>query len=126
MFELTFMDNLIFVYNANSGKLNTLLDVGHKLISPSTYSCRLCALTYDTFKENKIWKRFRSECDLEMEFYHIDEFEKKYQGLTFEYPVILNLNDNDLKIELNKTAIDAIKNVQDLVDILSKKCPTIL
>ena len=32
---------LIFVYNANSGKLSAALDIAHKIISPSTYQCRL-------------------------------------------------------------------------------------
>ncbi len=37
---------LVFVYNANSGLLNALLDMGHKVVSPRTYPCSLCALTY--------------------------------------------------------------------------------
>ncbi|NJM95354.1 MAG: GTPase, partial [Acaryochloridaceae cyanobacterium CSU_5_19] len=43
------MDRLIFVYNANSGGINTALDIAHKLLSPSTYRCNLCRLTHDTF-----------------------------------------------------------------------------
>ena len=30
---------LIFVYNAESGKLNTLFDIAHKVIKPETYKC---------------------------------------------------------------------------------------
>jgi hypothetical protein len=77
---------LLFIYNANSGKLNALFGVGHKLISPSTYKCNLCALTFDTFSENNIWKSFREESEIAMEFFHIDEFEKEFPEEKFEYP----------------------------------------
>ncbi len=43
--------DLIFVYNADSGKLNVLFDVGHKIVSPGTYKCDLCTLTHGTFTE---------------------------------------------------------------------------
>jgi len=38
--------NLIFVYNANGGLVNSWLDTAHKIVSPSTYSCSLCAITF--------------------------------------------------------------------------------
>ncbi len=53
------ISKLIFVYNANSGALNSLMDSVHKIISPKTYDCKLCDLTYDVFKENELWSRFR-------------------------------------------------------------------
>jgi hypothetical protein len=36
---------LVLVYNADSGFMITLLDIGHKVVSPSICECRLCALT---------------------------------------------------------------------------------
>ena len=33
---------LIFVYNADSGPISGLFDIGHKIISPGSYSCGLC------------------------------------------------------------------------------------
>ena len=63
---------LLFVYNANSGTLNSLFDLGHKLFSPKTYKCNLCALTFNTFTENTLWKTLREQSAIKMEFYHID------------------------------------------------------
>jgi hypothetical protein len=51
--------NLLFVYNANSGKLNAAFDMAHKAISPSTYKCSLCALTHNPLKEKKEWVDFQ-------------------------------------------------------------------
>jgi len=42
-------DKLIFVYNADSGLLKGIKDLIHKNVSPDTYPCSLCAVTYDNF-----------------------------------------------------------------------------
>ncbi len=94
---------LIFVYNANSGKINAWLDSAHKIVSPKTYQCRLCDLTYGVFKENEDWARFRESVittnpNLQLEFLHIDEFEKKYWSKwlpKYEYPIILEKSEEE-------------------------------
>ncbi|MEX0288178.1 MAG: GTPase, partial [Flavobacteriaceae bacterium] len=68
------LHKLLFIYNANSGLGNMLLDGAHKILSPSTYECKLCDITYGAFTERKIWKAFRKESGIEMEFLHKDEF----------------------------------------------------
>ena len=37
---------LVFVYNANAGLVAGMLDSVHKVVSPATYPCSLCAVTY--------------------------------------------------------------------------------
>ena len=57
-------DSLLFVYNADSGFFNTLADIGHKLFSPATYPCQLCAITgvlaeggsWGAWKGGKPWR----------------------------------------------------------------------
>ena len=61
---------IIFVYNANSGFVSSLLDIGHKVISPDTYSCNLCKMTYGVVGEREEWKRYRESSKDEMEFLH--------------------------------------------------------
>ncbi|MDP5100229.1 MAG: GTPase, partial [Nonlabens sp.] len=92
---------LIFVYNANAGKINSLLDSAHKLISPGTYDCKLCELTYGVFKEDVDWIRFRESVkttnpNLQLEFLHKDEFEKQYWSKwlpKYDFPIILGMRD---------------------------------
>ncbi|EDP72417.1 hypothetical protein FBALC1_14987 [Flavobacteriales bacterium ALC-1] len=112
---------LLFIYNANSGKLNALFDAGHKLFSPTTYMCSLCALTYDTFTENTTWKTFREESDLEMVFYHKDEFEKTFSNVKMIYPAVLKLEGNQLTTVLNNDVLNEIKNVETLIDRLKSR-----
>lgn len=112
---------LLFVYNANSGKLNALFDAGHKLISPSTYQCSLCALTYDAFTENMIWKNFRTESNLEMEFYHKDEFEAKFTSVKMIYPTILKLEGNQVSTVLSRDVLNEISEVESLIEQLKSR-----
>jgi hypothetical protein len=106
---------LIFIYNANSGKLNALFDAGHKLFSPSTYPCSLCDLTYDTFSENATWKTFRKESNIKMEFYHKDEFEKKFPSVNLIYPTVLKLEESQLTTVLTYEALNEIEDVDQLI-----------
>lgn len=109
---------LIFVYNANSGKLNTLSDVAHKLFSPSTYKCSLCALTYDAIYENSSWKTFRETFHCTMEFYHKDEFESLCPEVNITYPSILKREDHQFTYVINTHTLNAITTVEDLIEEL--------
>ncbi|MDJ0535794.1 MAG: GTPase [Xenococcaceae cyanobacterium MO_207.B15] len=104
---------LIFVYNADSGWMNTLIDIGHKALSPQTYECNLCGLTFGLVSEHKQWKQFREESDTEMEFLHRDEFEQKY-ARKFKYPVILK-EDNDLSVAISQAELNQIKTLDELI-----------
>lgn len=109
---------LLFIYNANSGNLNALFDAVHKLISPKTYKCSLCTLTYDTFTENTIWKNFRTESQFEMEFYHKDEFEAKFDNINLIYPTVVKLKDNALTTILSPDILNEISDVEALIERL--------
>ncbi len=73
--------SLVFVYNAESGLFNTLSDVAHKIFSPETYACNLCALTHTAFGMRREWKEFIERLDARTEFLHADELRTRY-GLT--------------------------------------------
>lgn len=115
------MNSLLFVYNAKSGITNILIDISHKLLSPETYSCNLCAITHNTFTENKTWKNYRLTSKIDMSFYHIDEFKQRYPNKLFSYPIILLKGDNDLQEFLSSEEINKIKTVEELIKIINKK-----
>jgi hypothetical protein len=106
---------LIFVYKAKSGKLNTLLDAGHKLISPKTYQCSLCGLTHDAFSENKTWKQFRSNSTIDMEFLHSNEFEKTYPNNSFDFPIILKEENKEFSTLINFETLNRMCNLNELI-----------
>ena len=115
---------LIFVYNADSGLLNAVLDSAHKLLSPSTYSCSLCALTYHTFGEKTLWKKFRKESSLEMDFLHKDEFENRYPNQNHKLPVILCEEGSGFTTIMTQKELNNTKDIEGLVETLTQKFQT--
>lgn len=110
---------LLFVYNADSGPISSLFDLGHKILSPSTYQCSLCTLTHGPFTEKEAWTEFRKSVGVPMEFLHRDEFEKKYD-LKFEYPVILKKNNN-FEVLMPKEDIDRLEDLDSLIAAVKKR-----
>jgi hypothetical protein len=109
---------LIFVYNADSGVLNTVKDISHKLFSPQTYDCFLCSLTHDTFRENSEWKAFRNNSTAKMVFLYRNEFEEKYSK-TMEYPVILKESD-ELEVVISKDELASYSSLNNLIEAVKQ------
>lgn len=113
---------IIFVYNADSGRINTLLDIGHKLLRPDTYSCNLCSLTHGVFSEKEEWRKYRESTQHELEFLHKDEFEEKYgKDKEYSYPVVLKSGENSLEVLLSTEEINALSGLEELVSSLPKE-----
>ncbi|KPM32371.1 Hypothetical protein I595_787 [Croceitalea dokdonensis DOKDO 023] len=115
---------LIFVYNANSGKRNAILDSMQKVFSPSTYDCKLCDLTFGLVAENRTWKKFRQESNHQMSFLHKDEFAKKYAskfGYKFDYPVVLAEGDKGLEVLVSAVEMNTLKTAHGLIRLLKQR-----
>nr|WP_298794441.1 GTPase [uncultured Allomuricauda sp.] len=115
---------LLFVYNANSGVGNAVLDSMHKVFSPSTYDCNLCDITFGLVSENKTWKRFRQESQHEMVFLHKDEFAKSYAskfGYKFTFPIVLIENKSEFDVLISTQELDRVKTADELVKLVSER-----
>ncbi|TVZ52005.1 GTPase [Dokdonia sp. Hel_I_53] len=113
----------LFVYNANSGKHNALLDVGHKLLSPSTYNCNLCSLTHGILKEKKEWLRFRESVSIPFEFLHKDEFLKKYNSKwlpKYSFPILLIQRAEEIEVGITTEKMNALDSIDKLIDEVKK------
>jgi len=113
------MMDLIFVYNADSGKLSALIDVGHKIVSPDTYKCNLCTLTHGTFTERKAWKAFRKSVSLNLVFLHKDEFERQFEN-KFSYPIVLR-RENALEVLISTEELNAMSSPEELVELITER-----
>lgn len=109
---------LVFVYNADSGMFNTLTDIAHKVFSPQTYECNLCAISHSYLSERSEWKEFIESLGVECEFLHRDEFLKKYSFGKTDFPVIFELKDDKLEISLSAEKINSCKSMDDLKDAI--------
>ncbi|HEX6185065.1 MAG TPA: hypothetical protein VFZ44_14360 [Pyrinomonadaceae bacterium] len=105
---------LVFVYNADSGVFNTLADVAHKIFSPQTYACNLCALTHTTFGMRDEWKRFLDGLDCPLEFLHADELAARYGLSGVPLPAIFRRAGESLKVLADADAVNACRTLDDL------------
>ena len=112
---------LVFVYNAESGLFNALTDIAHKVFSPQTYSCNLCALTHSNFGMRAEWKRFIESLDYQVEFLHADELKTRYGLEGFPLPLVLEKKDGELKILVDADSINACRNINELQQTLLNK-----
>ena len=111
--------NIVFVYNADSGMFNTLTDLAHKVSSPQTYECNLCAISHSYISERSEWKDFIEGLGVECEFLHRDEFLKKYSSEEKSFPIIFELTDDELKVRLSSDQINACKSMDDLKEAIN-------
>ena len=119
-------DNLkiIFVYNADSGLFNTVTDIAHKIFSPSTYACQLCALTHSHFSVKEEWQSFLKELSQPLEFLHKDEFLQAYPDKKFDYPVILQMNEAVLDVLIDANALSQCKSLDELKKLIKESLNT--
>ena len=111
---------LLFVYNAQSDLWSKSLDIAHKIISPATYNCDLCALTHGNFSERKVWATFKNSTDFQFIFMYRDEFLKQYgEGLGFEFPIILDSGYKEqLEVVLDAIRLKQLNSVEELIEVL--------
>jgi hypothetical protein len=69
---------LVFVYNADSGLLNTLRDIWVRVTRPADDECALCSLTYGARGMDRRWRRFTRSLGLPVAFLHRDEFREEF------------------------------------------------
>ena len=108
-------ENLIFIYNAESGMVNTILDYIHKVVSPETYECNLCILTYNNYGKIKEWDTFINILPHNVEFKYRDDLEYLGLDLKIELPVLIT---EDKKILLTAKDINLCNTLDQLISIL--------
>ena len=115
------MHKLLFVYNADSGLLNTMKDWAHKLASPSTYSCRLCALTYDNLGMRRPWRDFIRELGVEVDFLHRDELEQRHAIKNAPLPAAFLQRNGQMSVWITSNEMNACDSVEALQALVSRK-----
>lgn len=107
---------LIFVYNADSDFVSSVKDMAHKFLSPKTYSCNLCRITYPRIFIDGEWKKFIESLPYEVLFLHRDEFIKRYPSQkSIQLPAVFLGNSSSLNLIITSDRINKTKNVRELI-----------
>jgi hypothetical protein len=112
---------LLFVYDADSGLFNSLTDLAHKIFSPQSYQCNLCAITYSVSGMKKEWKDFLDQLDMPMEFLHRDELKESYGIEGVRLPAIFKKSGNELETWIDADSINACRNIDDLKQLMMRE-----
>jgi hypothetical protein len=113
---------LIFVYNADSSLGAQLKDYAHKAVSPSTYECSLCQITYGGLGMKGEWKDFLKTLPQEVVFLHRDELHAQYPDLKgVKFPVVLKKEGDKLSEFISAEEINQQKTISDLKTLVSQK-----
>jgi hypothetical protein len=107
---------LIFVYNADSGFYNVLMDSAHKLLSPDTYTCSLCALTHGTWSMKKKWADFLKSLPADVRFFHRDELDSTFPKV--DLPAILVRHDRGIHVMADASQIRKCLSLEDLIELI--------
>ncbi|PCJ18073.1 MAG: hypothetical protein COB02_05940 [Candidatus Cloacimonadota bacterium] len=117
------LDKYHFVYNANTGWLTEKVDLLHKILSPSTYSCNLCVLTHGAIHEKESLNSFRKNHPNQIFFYHKDQnlMDCMKQG---PFPAIWKESKGQTQLLIGPKEISKFKDIKNLVDFLDKDMDT--
>ncbi len=99
-----------------------VLDGLHKMISPSTYACDLCAITYGTVAMKKEWKTFIDQSKVPFRFYYKNTLPKKFDH-NLDYPVVLRYENSSVSCILDRQDFAAINDLNEFIVLLKEKVP---
>lgn len=112
---------LVFVYNADSGVFNTLADAAHKIFSPRTYACNLCALTHTSVRMRGEWRQFLDGLGRPLEFLHADELEARYGLKGVGLPAVFTKEGGGLTALAGAGSINACRTLDELKRLIIDK-----
>ncbi len=117
---------LILVYNADSSLFSLIKDALHKTISPSTYQCNLCSLTFGMIGMRDEWKSFIDKLNIPYTFLHRDEFLNRLKTHPHDlgeikFPAIFLNKNGKIGLFINHNEINSCISLDDLMNFLSEK-----
>ena len=113
---------LVFVYNANSGVFNALADLVHKTVSPSTYPCKLCDITYGVTGMRRAWASFIKQADFKSEFTYRDLLPTQYPQIQVsELPAGFLLGDSTSQEVISAEEFITLEDIPSLMSHLESK-----
>lgn len=111
---------LVFVYNADDGVFAAVGDAIHKLVSPATYPCSLCAISYGAVAMRPAWRRYLRTLPHPVRFLHRQGFARAYPGLDVALPAILRDDGGAPRVLVDAATLNGIADVDELIRMLDQ------
>jgi hypothetical protein len=108
---------LLIVYNADSGFFNALSSSIHKALSPDTYECQLCRITYGMTHMVGEWKAYLDSLAVPVQALHRNEFLAQYPALaTTALPAIFLVQADVVEVFLDAETIQKCPGITALIE----------
>lgn len=112
---------LLIVYNADEGVLAAIGDALHKAVSPATYPCSLCAVTYGALRMRPEWRAYLKALPYDIRFHHRPDFRRSYPELAdLPLPAILLDEGGGPWVVLDAAALAVIGDVGEMIAMLDE------
>lgn len=113
---------LLFIYAADSGLFNTVADIGHKIFSPSTYECQLCALTHGYFSVRRDWERFVEQLPVPCLFLHRDQARDLPGVDTANLPAVYRRRKASWQPCIGAETLSGCRDLKQLMALIEDRC----
>jgi hypothetical protein len=116
---------LVIVYNANAGLAAGVMDSVHKLLSPSTYPCQLCAVTYGLTSMKREWRVFLDGLGMELLFHHRPDFRQAFpQAADWPLPLVAVEDGGVLGQLVSAADFAEIPDLASLIRVVNSRLQT--
>ena len=115
------MKDLIFIYNAKSGLTQAALDWAHKIISPKTYECSLCSLTYGNLGKYSKWSKFLKSLKLNKSFIYDDQLSDLGFYENESLPCIFLGEDNNYSLIISSDELNNCQSLEYLIELIKER-----
>lgn len=109
------MSRLVFVYAVDGGAVSSIVNYMHKMVSPGTYRCNMCALTYGTFGTKQEWTKFVESLPHETVFLHRDELAERYPAVQDPLPAVFVEQGGALSVVVDAAAMTRPRTLDELM-----------
>ncbi|ANU07211.1 hypothetical protein [Paraurantiacibacter namhicola] len=113
---------IMLVYNANGGLFSMLSDAVHKVVSPQTYPCSLCAITYGPVSMHGRWRRFLKGRGETVSFHHKDDWARDYPAVDAPLPAIFVTQEGSQpSVLVGADELDACTGLDPLMALVDER-----
>lgn len=111
---------IVFVYNADGTISGKAKDLVHKIVRPSTYDCRLCAVTYGFAGMKSKWRAFIASLDATVSFLHRDELDCEHSSIAGQaLPGVWRRTRGDAwRVLVDSPTMRSCNSLDELIEII--------
>lgn len=115
-------DRIILVYNEGNRLFEAVSGWSHKLLSPATYQCALCKITFGLTGMLVAWKNYLQMLPFPVTFLHRDEFRQQFPAHgTLPLPAILAEKSGRTEVLLSADEIRATGGLSGLIGLMQAR-----